>query len=186
MKITVNAGKASINSPFNPEFVSRIKSIGGRWDAASKTWTVGENMLTEAREIMRAVYGRDDQQTDVQVTDIRIRFNEEVHCTVGGITMYGKTIAKAWGRDSGARVGDDVAFVEGRPDSGGSAKNWRTIIPEGSVVVIKNVPVSLLGEPLPEGAEIVTEADTRKAALLARKAELEAALAAINDELGRI
>lgn len=186
MKITVNAGKASIHSPFHPDFVVRIKGIGGRWNAASKTWTVGENMVNEAREIMRAVYGRDDQQTDVQATDIRIRFGEEVHCTCGGITMYGKTIAKAWGRDSGARVGEDVAFVEGRPDSGGSAKNWRTIIPAGSVVAVKNVPVALLGETLPEGAEIVTEADTRKAALLTRKAELEAALSAINDELSRI
>ena len=84
------------------------------------------------------------------------------------------------------RVGDDVAFVNGAPQSGGSVKYWLTIIPAGSVVVIKNVPVTLVGAELPTGAEIISDVDSKREALLARKAELEAALADINNQLAAL
>ena len=186
LNIRIAEGKAIITTPYNADFVSKIKNIGGRWNAASKAWSVSDSMVAEAREIMRAVYGQDDQQTDVQTTDIRVRFNDDVWGHQEGVTLYGKTIAKAWGRDSGARVGDDVAFIDGQPKSGGSVKNWLTIVPAGSVVVIKNVPVTLLGAELPTGAEIISDVDSKREALLARKAELEAALADINNQLAAL
>jgi len=186
MTITINNGRAHIDTPYNPAFVAKIKAIGGRWDAARKVWTVNESMIEEAREIMRAVYGRDDTQDNVATTDVRVRFNKVVKGHREGIILYGKTLAKAWGRDSGARTGDDVAFIEGAPDSGGSVKNWQTIIPAGSVAVIKNVPLALLGNELPDGAEIISDTDSKREALLARKAELEAALAEIEEELAAL
>jgi len=186
MTIEIVNGKAHITTPYNQDFVAKIKNIGGRWDASSKTWTVSESMIDEAREIMRQVYGKDDQQTDTPSTDIRIRFNKEVSVLQAGITLYGKTIAKAWGRDSGARVGDDVAFITGKPISGGSVKNWHTIIEAGSEIVVKNVPLTLIGSELPEGAQIISDAESKRDVLLARKAELEAALADINAQLAAI
>ena len=47
-------------------------------------------------------------------------------------TFLGYTIAKSTGRDSGATLGEDVYQVEGKISSGGSIKNWYTVIKEGS------------------------------------------------------
>ena len=39
IKITVEEGRAAIESPYNPQFVSRIKKMGGKWDSIRKVWT---------------------------------------------------------------------------------------------------------------------------------------------------
>ena len=64
--------------------------------------------------------------------------------------MGGKPLAIATGRDSGAKPGEGVAFIEGSPKSGGSAKNWYTIIPAGCVCEIYRVPKSKAVELLSE------------------------------------
>lgn len=101
--------------------------------------------------------------------------------------ILGKSIASAWGRDSGARVGDDVAFVEGRPESGGSFKNWRSVVPAGSVVVLHNVPQAALQMELPEGvtAEVMQPATIDRDALQAERKHLLARLAEIDQLLRR-
>jgi len=38
---------AKISSKYNPDFVKYLKSIGGKWDPKTKTWTVPENQVTE-------------------------------------------------------------------------------------------------------------------------------------------
>lgn len=34
MTINIINGKAHLDTPYNPEFVARMKAIGARWDAA--------------------------------------------------------------------------------------------------------------------------------------------------------
>jgi len=57
----------------------------------------------------------------------------------GSISCLGVTIAKASGRDSGAFIPNSVCKISGKTSSGGSVKNWLTIISEGSVFEY-NVP----------------------------------------------
>ena len=156
MKITIRNGKAHITSPYNTEFIAKVKEMGGRWDASNKTWAISQDLVEEAREIMRDVYGMDDQQTDTETTDVRIKFVDDVESGYrAGINIMGREIAKAWGRDTGARTGDGVVFVAGKPESGGSANHWKTIIPAGCEIVIKGVPVTKLESEHPKGVEIV-------------------------------
>lgn len=56
------------------------------------------------------------------------------------IRLFGKTIASAYGRDSGAKLGKDAVLIKGNACSGGSVKNWRTIIVAESVILLNNVP----------------------------------------------
>jgi hypothetical protein len=57
-----------------------------------------------------------------------------------GCSLFGRTIAKAWGRDSDAKLGDDIIWLSGIYRSGGSMKNWKTEIREGNFI-IKNFPL---------------------------------------------
>lgn len=45
IQVEVKNGKAYIASPYNVEFVRRIKLSGGKWSAASKRWYVPEPAL---------------------------------------------------------------------------------------------------------------------------------------------
>lgn len=52
---------ASLFTPFNEDFVGRIKDIPDRkWIPSRKCWAVPENSLNKVREIMRDIYGYDD------------------------------------------------------------------------------------------------------------------------------
>jgi len=182
-KIIEANGKAQIVSPYNPEYVDKIKKMGGRWDSAAKVWTVDPRNVEVVRQAMREVYGQDDRPADL--VSVKVTMLSSKSEGRGPVVMLGRTIASAWGRDSGARIGEGVVFVEGGADSGGSVKNWETVVTKGSVIIIHDVPRAL-AEANPEGLtlEILAEETPNLAALqeererlLARVAEIDAILA---------
>lgn len=152
-EITTEGNTARITTPYNPAFVDRIKRLGGRWDSVHRVWAVSLDRIEETRAAMRAIYGRDD----VEPADLRIvtlRAVDEAR-EPKEVTVFGRTIARAYSRDSGARPGDGAHFLEGFPKSGGSRAHWDCIIPEGCVIRVDDVPAALL-EDLPRWAEIVS------------------------------
>lgn len=184
IKITEKDGRASIESPYNPNFVSRIKKMGGKWDG--KSWTVDARNIDAVRAVMQEIYGMDDMPADL--VSVRVTCNKELWASKGPITLFGRVVASASGRDSGARLGNGVAFIAEKPDSGGSVKHWGTSIPAGSEIIIHDVPRTAVdsGIDVPDGVEyeiLETPADSRreqlereKTCLLARLAEIEAEL----------
>ena len=180
-KITVADGKANIYTPYNADFVSRVKLLGGRWNASDRCWAVPEDAVEDVRAAMREIYGRDDRPV-VDAADVVLTFGEEVSEYCAPITLLGRTIARAFGRDTGAKVGENVMFIQGAPRSGGSMKNWLTVIPSGCVVKCLRGPRAALdAAELPDGVtmEIINTRMDRealedeKARLLARLAEIE-------------
>lgn len=175
---------AVITSPYNPEFISKIKAMGGRWDSTSSKWKVHAQSVEAVRAAMIEIYGRSDEPSGEMVTVV-VRFEKEGSAFRSAYAIFGRTIASAYGRDSGARVGDNVAFIQGAPRSGGSAKNWCTEIPAGCVVEIYDVPREFAKkclQTLPAGisAEIKGESRIDREALEAEKAKLMARIAEID------
>lgn len=191
-------GKVEIYTPYNCDFIDALKAkVGGaRWDAAKKCWTAPEEMLDAVRAILKDVYGYTDIEDAGKLYTVRL---ESLYAKAdrAPVSAFNKVIARAWGRDSGAVVGDDVIFVEGSPKSGGSRNNWETIIPEGCVIDVLHVPEKALekfkeelaGETCPD-YKIVSETveeekkDDQRAKLLEEREKLLARLAEINKELG--
>lgn len=184
-EIKIENGKAQVFTPYNAEFVSRIKLLGGRWNPSQKCWTVVEDAVEDVRAAMRNIYGQDDQPVS-ETVDVILTFDNAVSIWRGPVTILGRTIASAMGRDSGARVGENVMFLEGAPKSGGSVKNWHTIVPAGCVVKLPNLPKMAITEcelPASVRMEVVGQ-DIDRAALTEEKARLLARLAEINALLG--
>lgn len=139
MKIEVIDGRAYVYTPYNPAFVKAVKGIGGaKWDGERQCWSVPDAAVSAARMIMEDVYGYSDQVPDDTVT-LKVTFLSDVSSTCSDVVLFGKVMAHARGRNSGARVGDDVAYIRGGASSGGSVKNWRSIVEEGSVAILSNV-----------------------------------------------
>lgn len=137
MQIVMTEKHACIFTPYNPDFVERIKKIGNaKWK--SNFWLIPAEAVDAAREIMRDVYGYDDTMENDTV-NLRLTFLEEVSAEKSSVTCFAKVLAHAFSRDSGARIGDDVAFIKGGGKSGGSAKNWRTIVEKGSIAMLYRV-----------------------------------------------
>lgn len=184
MKITnLGNGKIAVETPYNPEFVRRIKKAGGKWNAGKKTWECDERSIESVRAIMREVYGMDDLPQELVTVKVTVG-GKAISEDTGPIVMFGRTIASAFGRDSGAKVGEGVVFESGTCRSGGSMKNWYTVIEAGSVFYIYDVPRRAVEERLgwidSYGTfEIVEPADplaalkAEKEALLKRLAEIE-------------
>ena len=141
ISITRSGYDISVASPFHPAFVSRAKELGGKWDAAAKVWTFDARDCDEddVRALCRAVYGTDGS-SDTKLVDLRITFKSGARAGQRAVYVCGREIARAWGRDSGAKLGEGVKLVEGRITSGGSSKNWATVVDAGSVFIVRDVP----------------------------------------------
>lgn len=183
-QIEVTGDSAAIVTPYNPEFVKKIKLLGGKWDGDSKTWNVDARSIDSVRDAMQEVYGRDDNTLVSELVSVKVSVAEEMSTYHGAVTLFGKTIASAWGRDSGARIGEGVAFTKGAPKSGGSVKNWHTIVPAGCEFILHDVAKNVIREVdgieyeiIEAGTTINREAlEAEKAKLVKRLAEIEALL----------
>lgn len=182
MKITTNNGVANIYTPYNADFVAKIKNIGGRkWNAAEKCWTIPETEIDTARRYMMEVFGETDKADEGERVTARIKFNDEAYAERKGIVIFGKEIARAWGRDSGARAGEDVTIEAGAITSGGSRNNWRTVIEAGTVIKVRNLPEAALDIETKYDIEVerVEEEKIDRPALEQEKEKLLARLAEI-------
>lgn len=187
IKVTIKDGRASIYTPFNRDFVAAIKTnIGGRrWDTDNKCWTVPEESLPQVRQIMMDVYGETDLPDTCGSVTVRVTFKDEWSVKRDDAVLFRKVLASARSRDSGARPGEDVTYLEGEPTSGGSCKNWESVVPAGSVVLLRHVPLTVWEQDKDGGeyylAEIVDEGkDVRRKELEAEKARLLARIAEID------
>lgn len=184
IKVKVYDGKAAIHSPYNGSFVSKIKLLGAKWFADGRCWVIDESALEDARAVMREVYGQDDRPV-TECVDVILHFDEDIKGYRSGVEVLGRTIATAFGRDSGAKVGEGVMFLQGQPKSGGSVKNWDTIVPAGCVVKLPKIPKALTETPtLPDGVRMeVAENKSSKYELAEEREKLLARLAEIDQLL---
>lgn len=192
MKIEIRDSKASVYTPYNAEFVKRIKQIGGaKWNGGQRCWTVPADTVDIVRGIMTDVYGETDIPDGGKKLRLRVTVLTDIEEYTAPVSFFGKNLASARGRDSGAIVGDGVSLERGEIDSSGSARNWTSRVKEGAVFVLSDVPESLYERDkdaeqwgnrifdvkIIEGKIDRTKLEAEKAALLARIAEIDRLLA---------
>lgn len=141
ISIETRDSKAYITTPYSSVFVRRIRLMGGRWDSGSRRWVIPSEALPAARKLLMDIYGETDVAPAEETATVVVEYLHNVSAVRGAISIGGLTIARASGRDSGARLGPGVAFTCGQPQSGGSHMNWMTIIPAGCVVELYRVPL---------------------------------------------
>lgn len=188
MKITVENNMAKVFTPYNKTFVDQIKNIGGRrWNAEEKCWMVPETEIEQVRQYMLDVFGETDLPNECKKVTVLVTFNAEAYKYCESVCLFGKTIARAFGRDSGARVGDDVTLISGSISSGGSARNWCSCVNEGSTFKLRNVPENLLNQKTEYdiSVNVIDENQIDRAALEAEKEKLLARLAEIDAMLAQ-
>lgn len=174
IEVKIRDDKAMLYTPYNPEFVKRIKKFSdARWNSGEKCWTIDESNLDAARVIMKEIYGYADNEINEKVT-LKIHVKESVSKKHGDVILFGKILSHATGRDSGARSGSDVAYIHGSAYSGGSAKNLESVVSEDSEILLHNVNKNLYEEYLEnpqEEYEIEVVTDSIDSAALKQEKE---------------
>ena len=173
-------GRVMIYSPYNRLFVTGARKLGGAWDG--KAWKFDERDIDRVKELVGDVYGHYFDEA-VEIVDIRITCSESVSGSREPIYCGPREIARAWGRDSGAKLGDGVVQLEGWIDSGGSVKNWRTDCSADSIFEVRDFPRTQLEkidtavwsvEIIAEGTADAAKIDTPTIASSVREERIEA------------
>ena len=115
---------------------------------------------------------------------------EDHRARLGAIELAGREIARAVGPASRVRIGNGVRFLVGAASPEGPAGAWSTMVPAGSVLEIRNVPLAqaalLTGAHEGWQIEVRAPADRIHAALLAEQDALLGRLADIEARLEQL
>lgn len=135
VEITEEAGRIFVKSPYNGDFVSFAKRLKGRF--GNGVWTLDARDKARVAKRCLEIYGAAGEE--VEVVTVKLTFGSDSDY---GLQCYafGRPIARASGRDSGARTDDGVLLLAGGFGSGGSMKNPTLTVREGTTVLVRDVP----------------------------------------------
>jgi len=168
----------AVQTPYDSNYISELKKTisGYKWDPNRKVWLIPVDAEPIMQELLRKYFHYSGDPTEKSVTII-ITAKEELSAVTDAVRFGPIPIAKALGRDSGAKVMQNVFLLKGKIFSGGSSKNWRTYVSEGSVFKVKNVPIFIAEQGDPQWDVQIVEEDTPEKA-----SELENPLSKFSDE----
>jgi len=131
--------KVKVVTPYNAQFVQKCRNLRGTFKGGA--WWFDDSILDYVREALIQYFGTTGE-TPFETCILLIK--EWSDSKYGApVTLFGRQIARAFGRDSGARLGDNIVFISGEYDSGGSVKNWSTVV-SNATFEIHNYPVPSL------------------------------------------
>lgn len=143
LKIIRKGENILVFTPFNEGFVEKMRKLNGFWDYEQQCWWLNARRIPAVRSAMRDFFGTDDTN-GADTTTVWLTFRQSQGAFRSDYCLLGKVLCHATSRNSGGIPGEDVYFLSGKPESGGSVKNWSSIIPAGSVIRLSNVPWALL------------------------------------------
>ena len=152
IQITKSGTDLLVQTPhMNTNFNKRLRDMGGRWE--SPAWRVDARNEALVRAALKRSYGGDGEG---EPDTVSLQCHIEKDSWQGPVEVAGRVIARAFGRDSSAKLGEGVVRLEGSVTSGGSRANWRTVV--DAVVVIHDCPRKVAEKAMADGYVSVTDA----------------------------
>lgn len=179
MKIIRENGEIKVQSAYNKSFIAKAHQLNGKW--SKPYWVFKEETASALNAALVEIYGEGFEQV-ARVTveiDLDAWYDSQRGCP-NDVTLGGVAIAHRISRDGRVILASD-AFVKAGDflPSGGSAK-YPAVTWESGTILVAKVPESVA---IGAGVKVVSDADDRKAALEAEKAQLLARLAEVESAL---
>ncbi|MGB3452975.1 MAG: hypothetical protein WBA59_04015 [Moheibacter sp.] len=161
--------KIRVKTPYDKAFVERARNLRGTWSKSTSEWVFDDSIEEYLKEALIEVYGTTGEGR-VEMVNLLIKDFSD-YSKHQPVILFGRTIARAFGRDSGAKLGDGIVWIDGNYKSGGSVKNWATEI-QNATFEIQNFPAPRLEKKdvqkaIAEGWCIVKENQTQEQRLYA-------------------
>ena len=183
MKVVNEDGSIKVQSDYQKEFVSKAKLIEGKWKAPY--WVFPEENEEQVKALLMEIYAEDGTPQDTVDVMVNISALEDDDV----LSLCGRILCSRRYRDGAVKLGSGVMLMQGGfPARGGSSKYPRVAPEEGTVLKVKNVPMSVY-ERIKEMPNVTLADDSEnkkalhKKRLLEEKEMLLHRLAEINDKL---
>lgn len=136
IKLEKKEDKLYIYTPYNCEFITAVKLLGGKWKSNISAWCVNIDLEKEVIDILKDVYGYQEKKVNIVIS-----FNSEQSLGYD-FEIAGRTILRRTYRDSRVKLGDGISVLNGTfSSSGGSMRNpCIGNIEEGTEILIRNFP----------------------------------------------
>ncbi|HPO91757.1 MAG TPA: hypothetical protein PLJ44_11675 [Victivallales bacterium] len=130
--------KIIVTTYYNRKFANKARNLRGQWDSSSKAWIFDESVEEYVKQALIDIFG---VTGEIPYETCSLLIKDFTAWEMRGeVELFGRTVARAFGRDSGAKLGDDIIWVSGSYHSGGSVKNWTTEVENGTFE-IQNFPL---------------------------------------------
>ena len=180
VNVKVENGTVKVESPYNSEWISRARELGGRWKAPC--WEFDQTHEQLVRKALMAIYGENGTVVEKVMVDVYLdpetSYEEE-------IVLAGMTIARRRGRDWPVKMENGAVLVSGGFDaSGGSAKYPRIGCPKDNSIIRVSLPKAVLAKAQGDfHLEVVHNTTVSREKLEAERATLLKRLAEIDELL---
>lgn len=151
VQIKIQNDNILVEAPYNTDFIAEARKLNGKWDGATKAWKFDIRDESRVREICLNVYGNDGLAKNL--CTLKVIFPNSEYADKGPIEICGRPIARAFGRDSGAKLCEGIVLLNGNFISGGSMKNWITTVNGGTTVLVRDFPKSKAEELISQNPE---------------------------------
>lgn len=180
-----------IASPYNKRFINDVKNLGGKWDAANKTWNVDQAMEKGVLELLEKHY---DYVEDRVIKFISIQYKAaDFEITEAGcsnpykVRVDNMTTAQRHGKEEAVELYNTFVVEGGFAEESGSRRRPTLGTLEGTILQtrIESYKYDRLSDEEKAKITIVEEQDDKEV-LEKRKAELLAELEEINKKLAEL
>jgi hypothetical protein len=145
--IRIAHGRLELHAPYHPVLPFRSKQIGGKWLGPEVGWVFPLEEEEALRRVCLDIWAVDGSLSDLdEAVDLTITVDERAPVRAifvayqSPIFLVGREVAASLKNLRGARPGRGVKFLQGRPRCVPSSNSWMTVIPNGSVFIIRDVP----------------------------------------------
>ncbi|MCC5518950.1 hypothetical protein BCT65_018080 [Vibrio splendidus] len=121
------SGLLTLESRYNTYLIEKCRALGGQWDKSSQSWMFS-GLIAEQVDELDYIFNSSKIAVEVTVDE-----NYDVYEAKGQLCCLGYPVARAFGRDSGAKVEEKIGILAGGFTSSGSVKNWATQAEDGTV-----------------------------------------------------
>jgi hypothetical protein len=150
--IRVGKGRLELQAPYHPVLPFRSKQIGGRWFGDEIGWVFPLEAEQALRSVCLDIWAVDgspaslDERVELQIAvDERTPVRSVFVAYQSSIFLVGREIAASLKNRRGARPGRGVRFLAGKPRCRLSSNSWMTVVPNGWVFIVRDVPVGAAG-----------------------------------------
>jgi hypothetical protein len=150
--LKASATRLELQAPYHPALPGRSRAIGGKWMGSEIGWTFPAAQESAVRALCKDIWAVDgspeafETTVDLQVTvDERVPDRRVFLTYEGPIYLVGREIAASLANRKAARPGRGIKFLKGGPRCIDASSIWATVIPDGCVFLIRDVPQVAIG-----------------------------------------
>jgi hypothetical protein len=145
--LKASATQLELQAPYHPALPGRSRAIGGKWMGSAIGWAFPATQEPAVRALCKDIWAVDgspeafETTVDLQVTvDERLPDRRVFLAYERPIYLVGREIAASLANRKAARPGRGIKFLKGGPRCIEASSIWATVIPNGCVFVIRDVP----------------------------------------------